>query len=151
MSKLRENAKLVIGVGVKNSTSNLLTNNCDEFIYYDGLVDDHKSSNWRKPAKKSAKTEPSREKIPEDKVGEEIQLVLETAEGLQGDKGDQLCGSMVKQTLKRRRPDFNERVYGVRSFNDLLEEAAQRGLMTLELDEKSGGYIIQLSKIKVKH
>lgn len=58
---------------------------------------------------------------------------------------------MVKQTLKRRRPDFNERVYGVRSFNDLLEEAAQRGLMTLELDEKSGGYIIQLSKIKVKH
>ena len=70
-----------------------LTNNCDEFIYYDDLVDDHKSSNRRKPAKKSAKNEPSSAKGTEDKIGEAIQLVLETAEGLQGDKGDQLWGS----------------------------------------------------------
>ena len=153
VSKLRENAKLVIGVGVKNSTSDLLTNNCDEFIYYDDLVDDHKSSKRRKPApKKPTKTESGNQKSAEDedKVGEAIQLVIETAEGLQGDKGDQLWGSLVKQTLKRRRPDFNERVYGVRSFSDLLEEAAQRGLMSLELDERSGGYIIQLPKIEVK-
>lgn len=61
-----------------------------------------------------------------------------------------MWGSLVKQTLKRRHPGFNARVYGVRSLSDLLEEAAQRGLMTLELDERSGGYIIQLPKIEVK-
>jgi len=153
VSKLRENAKLVIGVGVKNSTSDLLTNNCDEFIYYDDLVADQ-----RKQPKSVKKLTPKNgekaKKVAvqdDEDIEEAIRLVIDTAEGLQGDKGDQLWGSMVKQTLKRRRPGFNERAYGVRSFSDLLEEAENRGLLKLELDERSGGYIIQLPKIKGKH
>ena len=152
VSKLRENAKLVIGVGVKNSTSDLLTNNCDEFIYYDDLVADQRKQ--RKPVKQSApKSGTKAKKVAtqdDDDIEEAIRLVIDTAEGLQGDKGEQLWGSMVKQTLKRRRPGFNERAYGVRSFSDLLEEAENRGLLKLELDERSGGYIIQLPKIKGK-
>ncbi len=160
VSKLRENAKLVIGVGVKNSTSDLLMNNCDEFIYYDDLVSDEQSKKSRnqkkvaaKPAVKGevAKKSTSRAKpkaqVPEEEsIDEAIRLVVETAEGLSADQGDRqkLWGSMVKQTLKRRRPGFNERVYGVRSFGDLLEEAENRGLFKLELDERSGGYIIQV-------
>ncbi len=156
VSKLRENAKQVIGVGVKNSTSDLLTHNCDEFIYYDDLVRDEQTTKRRRqtaPAKKSTvKSTASKKskvaKSEDDKIDEAIQLVLETAEGLQADMGDRekLWGSMIKQTLKRRRPGFNERFYGVRSFSDLLEEAESRGLIELELDERSGGYTIRLAK-----
>jgi uncharacterized protein (TIGR00288 family) len=153
VSKLRENAKLVIGIGVKNSTSDLLMNNCDEFIFYDDLVRDeqtHSNRSKKKAQKKtparegaSKKTEPS--KAEDDKIDEALSLLLETAEALYADHGDnkRLWGSMVKQTLKRRHPGFNERVYGVRSFSDLLEEAENRGLLTLELDERSGGYVIK--------
>jgi uncharacterized protein (TIGR00288 family) len=153
VSKLRENAKLVIGIGVKNSTSDLLMNNCDEFIFYDDLVRDEQTHSNRSkkkvqkktPAKEGAskKAEPS--KTEDDKIDEALSLLLETAEALYADHGDnkRLWGSMVKQTLKRRHPGFNERVYGVRSFSDLLEEAENRGLMTLELDERSGGYVIK--------
>ncbi len=156
VSKLRENAKLVIGVGVKNSTSDLLMNNCDEFIYYDDLVrdDQSKRSRHKKPAPKKATTKTSKkstarkdEGAEEESIDEAIRLVLETAEGLNADGDRQkLWGSMVKQTLKRRRPGFNERVYGVGSFSDLLEEAESRGLLKLELDERSGGYVIQVLK-----
>jgi uncharacterized protein (TIGR00288 family) len=158
VSKLRENAKTVIGVGVKNSTSELLTNNCDEFIYYDDLQRDAQSQSSKrarkKPvAKKSTKKDGDTEKPAsaskqsEDSIDDAIQLVLETAEGLLSDKGDgeKLWGSMVKQTLKRRRPGFNEQFYGVRSFSDLLEEAENRGLLKLAADERSGGYTIQLT------
>ena len=96
-----------------------------------------------KTSKKSAARKD--EGAEEESIDEAIRLVLETAEGLNADGDRQkLWGSMVKQTLKRRRPGFNERVYGVRSFSDLLEEAESRGLLKLELDERSGGYVIQV-------
>ena len=156
VSKLRENAKTVIGVGVKNSTSDLLTHNCDEFIYYDDLVADEQSARRRQkksPVKKAAaKSSTSKKpaKPEEPNIDEAIQLVLETAEDLLSDMDDreQVWGSMVKQTLKRRRPGFNERFYGVRSFSELLEEAENRGLLKLEHDERSGGYTIKLAKTK---
>ena len=154
VSKLRENAKLVIGIGVKNSTSDLLMNNCDEFIFYDDLIRDEQTSKKRGKAKPAAKTATaSGSKKPKTKsnrtvenpIDDAISLVLETAEALYADQGDRqkLWGSMVKQTIKRRRPGFNERLYGVRSFGELLQEAERRGLLRLELDERSGGYVIQ--------
>ena len=145
VSKLRENNKNVIGIGVKNSSSDLLIANCDEFIYYDNLV-----SRKKKPVKpprkapvKGSKT-PQKDKEAETRTQEALELVMETLEALAEERGseDKIWGSMVKQTLKRRRPGFNESYYGFRSFNRLLEEAASRGLLKLEPDEKSGGYII---------
>ncbi|MBT4491671.1 MAG: NYN domain-containing protein [Gammaproteobacteria bacterium] len=157
VSKLRENAKLVIGIGVRNSTSDLLMHNCDEFIYYEDLVREQESRKTRqkKPAKKeSAKPSKTHTKkasdtadADENSMDAAIQLVLETAEELSADQGhgQKLWGSMIKQTLKRRMPGFNERSYGARAFSDLLEEAESRGLMKLEHDERSGGYVIRLS------
>lgn len=157
VSKLRENNKVVIGVGVKNSTSDLLINNCDEFILYDDLVRPRpaapKRSSRRKSAKpaaaKGSKAEPAKEtetaRDEEDKVQEAMDLILGTVEALVSERGDEdnIWGSMVKQTLKRRRPSFNESFYGFRSFGQLLEEARKRGLLELELDEKSGGYLVR--------
>ena len=159
VSKLRENNKTVIGVGVKSSTSDLLMSNCDEFIFYDDLAREAESSKQRKrkapPRKKAASKKgddaqavaaaPEEDKSEEDKMDEAIGLVMETAEALyaERDDRDKLWGSMVKQALKRRRPGFNERYYGVRSFSDLLEEAERRGLIRLSLDERSGGYLMQ--------
>jgi uncharacterized protein (TIGR00288 family) len=155
VSKLRENDKTVIGIGVKKSTSDLLIACCDEFIYYDDLVREQKP---RKPAtarkKPVAKSSPSplgegRGESPaavsDDKQQEAIDLVLETVEALEDERGDEetIWGSMVKQALKRRKPGFNERYYGFRSFNELLEEARARNLVDLERDEKSGGYIVR--------
>jgi len=148
VSKLRENNKNVIGVGVKNSTSELLIANCDEFIYYDNLVSEKKKR--KRPVRKSpgtgaktAVTETKKEKDAETLTQEALDLVMETLEALAEERGseDKIWGSMVKQTLKRRRPGFNESYYGFRSFKRLLDEAAARGLMELEPDEKSGGYI----------
>jgi len=154
VSKLRENAKTVIGVGVKNSTSDLLISNCDEFIFYDELMVGREASRKRqrgKPrAKKARRTSADDRKVETPKVQDDpaqdaINLVLETIEALYAERGDstKLWGSMVKQTLKRRRPGFNESSYGFQSFSDLLEEAQTRNLVKLELDEKSGGYIIR--------
>jgi uncharacterized protein (TIGR00288 family) len=150
VSKLRENNKVVIGVGVKNSSSDLLVSNCDEFIYYDNLVREKKPR--KKTPKKSppaggrsAAPVPKAEKEAEDRIQDALDLIMETLEALAEERGaeEKLWGSMVKQTLKRRRPSFNESYYGFRSFNRLLEEAAARGLLELESDEKSGGYIIR--------
>lgn len=163
VSKLRENAKTVIGVGVKNSTSELLMNNCDEFIFYDDLVRASAAMKSRRPApsKKRAgaekkprqsetsptRTEPSKDIGKDaDRSNEAIDLVLETAEGLLAEGVDRVWGSMVKQTLKRRRPGFNENVYGFRSFSDLLEEAEERGVLDLEADARSGGYVIRAAR-----
>ncbi|MFZ1984176.1 MAG: NYN domain-containing protein [Desulfatitalea sp.] len=162
VSKLRENNKNVIGVGVKNSSSDLLIANCDEFIYYDDLVRKKKvrKRTPRKTPRQNVKPtapatvtatavapekEPLPEKDPEERVQEVLDLVMETLEALAEERGseEKIWGSMVKQTLKRRRPGFNESYYGFRSFNKLLEEAAARDLMELEPDEKSGGYIIK--------
>ena len=149
VSKLRENAKTVIGVGVKQSTSDLLMSNCDEFIFYDDLApsstsrsSSSKKSRSKKKSKKSKKKTSTRK---DDPAQEGIDLVVETTQALYAERGDRekLWGSMIKQTLKRRRPGFNESVYGFSSFSDLLEEAAKRKQLDLERDEKSGGYIVR--------
>ncbi|MGZ5038434.1 MAG: NYN domain-containing protein [Usitatibacter sp.] len=150
VSKLRENDKTVIGVGVKKSTSDLLVAACDEFIYYDDLVREQKkrAAAPKKPAKKppSPQEEGRGEgNASEDKQQEAIDLVLETVEALIDERGEDetIWGSMVKQALKRRKPGFNESYYGFRSFNQLLEEARARKLLDLERDEKSGGYVVR--------
>ena len=146
VSKLRENDKVVIGVGVKSSTSDLLIANCDDFIFYDDLVRESEKPRRarRKPvAKKAGKKSSS--KIEDDKQQEALDLVIETVEALFKERGEEekVWGSMVKQTLKRRKPGFNETSHGFRTFGQLLEEAQARKLLTLQLDENSGGYIIK--------
>jgi uncharacterized protein (TIGR00288 family) len=147
VSKLRENAKAVIGVGVKNSSSDLLISNCDEFIYYDDLVREDEAK--RRAAKKRRETRPTgaaKEAAPsDDKKQEAFDLVIETLQALIAERGEdeRIWGSMVKQALKRRKPGFNESYYGFKAFSDLLEEAEARKLVSLERDDKSGGYIIR--------
>src|SRR5438046_1430185 len=148
VSKLRENNKVVIGVGVKNSTSDLLIANCDEFIFYDDLVREKKRpAARRQPAKSQAAGEapPPAKKGDEERRHEAVELITATVEALLAERGaeEKIWGSMVKQALKRRKPGFAESYYGFRSFNALLEEAAQRGALALERDEKSGGYIVR--------
>jgi len=146
VSKLRENNKVVIGVGVKNSSSDLLIANCDEFIYYDDLVRE-----TRKPRKTKRKTAGKKtvrkvkSRSEDEKKQEALDLVMETIEDLFEERGveEKVWGSMVKQTLKRRKPGFNETYHGFRTFGQLLEEAQVRELLQLEHDEKSGGYIIK--------
>lgn len=144
VSKLRENNKIVIGVGVKQSSSDLLVANCDEFIFYDDLVREksRKQSRQKKAASPSAasKTTPD-----SDKTSEALDLMMETVEALFAERSaeEKIWGSMVKQALKRRRPGFNEAFYGFRSFGKLLDEAEARKLLALEPDEKSGGVIIR--------
>jgi len=224
VSKLRENNKTVIGVGVKGSTSDLLTANCDEFIFYDDLVRETRrrsprtaatttagssngngqgasktnvrapataaivettgesslaapiAANASEPAAPPKKRSPRRGKAAavetpaitnpdpdapdasphvqpvdaprneDERRQQAIDLAVETVEALITERGadDKIWGSMVKQTLKRRRPGFAEGYYGYRSFNELLEDARDRGLLALEHDEKSGGYVIRL-------
>ena len=146
VSKLRENAKTVIGVGVKNSSSDLLVSNCDEFIFYDDLVREEDTK--RRAAKKRRESGAARGdsgSVGEDRRQEAMDLVLETLLALVAERGagEKIWGSMVKQALKRRKPGFNESYYGYRAFSDLLEEAAARKLVILEHDEKSGGYLIR--------
>jgi uncharacterized protein (TIGR00288 family) len=172
VSKLRENNKAVIGVGVKQSSSDLLISNCDEFIYYDDLVREEKAKakrTRRKPQAKSAakpsaveaESKSGEEARVEDRVTEEpkledeskredktvqaLELVMSTLDALVAERGEdeKIWGSMIKQTLKRRHPGFNESYYGFKSFNSLLETAQARGLLSLERDEKSGGYIVR--------
>src|SRR4029078_4827064 len=139
VSKLRENAKVVIGVGVKNSTSDLLIANCDEFIYYDDLVRGDETK--RRAAKKRKETSPA----GSDKQHEAFDLVIETLQALIAERGEgeRIWGSMIQQEVKRRNTGFNESCYGFKAFSDLLEEAEKKKLVTLERDEKSGGYLIR--------
>jgi uncharacterized protein (TIGR00288 family) len=154
VSKLRENDKTVIGVGVKSSTSDLLINNCDEFIYYDDLVREQaakRQSKRRRPSRAASDTKPDGKDderatdVPEDRTQQAFDLVLETLVALVAERGaeERIWGSMVKQALKRRKPGFNEGYYGFRSFNSLLEEAEAQHLLKLERDEKSGGYLVR--------
>ena len=154
VSKLRENNKVVIGVGVRKSTSDLLTANCDEFIFYDDLVKEQEQKKRRaakkaeapaqtgKPAPKQAKSV-----SPEEvRRQEAVQLLVETVEALVAERGEEnkLWASMAKQAVKRRRPDFNESAYGFRSFGKLLEAARDSGLLVVDRDEKSGNYLVRL-------
>jgi uncharacterized protein (TIGR00288 family) len=154
VSKLRENNKVVIGVGVKKSSSDLLINNCDEFIFYDDLAREKakKQQSRKKPAASAvtAKAASGADRDAGDKDGdgkkaEALDLVMETIEALFTERGaeEKIWGSMVKQALKRRQPGFNESYYGFRSFGKLLDEAHARKLLVLEPDEKSGGVIIK--------
>ena len=163
VSKLRENAKTVIGVGVKNSTSDLFINNCDEFIYYDDLVRREPSKARRRSAAASrpaaaatgataatAATTASADNLPPENKGPDLndalELIVDTLEAVAEERGENepIWGSMIKQAIKRRNPGFNERAYGFRSFNDLLADAEKRGLVTLRADEKSGGYTVRV-------
>jgi uncharacterized protein (TIGR00288 family) len=148
VSKLRENNKIVIGVGVKESTSNLLIANCDEFIYYDDIV---RQTERRKPVKKKVSDKKENgDEIPaivakgERREEKAFEWVLETLDDLfsERDPEEKVWGSMVKQALKRRKPGFNERYHGFRSFSELLEQMQKQKMLTLKHDQKSGGYII---------
>jgi len=145
VSKLRENNKVVIGVGVKNSSSDLLIANCDEFIYYDDLVREKKKQAKKPAAKPAGADTHAPAKNEEQRRHEAVDFIASTVEALIAERGaeEKIWGSMVKQALKRRKPGFAESYYGFRSFNALLEEAERRGILALERDEKSGGYIIR--------
>jgi uncharacterized protein (TIGR00288 family) len=155
VSKLRENNKVVIGVGVKQSTSDLFVATCDEFIFYDDLVRKKESQRTR-PASKKTTEKPGNGAAPSaggasgaapgaGKRDEAVTLVLETVEAMTETRGEDemIWGSMVKQAIKRQKPGFAESYYGFRGFNALLEEVRDRGHIELEADEKSGGYIVR--------
>ena len=154
VSKLRENAKQVIGVGVKQSTSDLLVANCDEFIFYDDLVREVK----RAAAKRDERKRPEAKRSPDEgnrrkeeleaRKAQAIELVVEMFDALVSERGDsgKIWASLLKDTLKRRRPDFNETYYGFRTFGNLLEEAQNRGMLEFGRDEKSGAYVYRSSQ-----
>ncbi len=152
VSKLRENAKQVIGVGVKQSTSDLLIANCDEFIFYDDLVRESQRAAAKRETQQvhaAATRSTEDEKRPKDKEGWEarkskaIDIAVETFDALVAERGDsgKIWASMLKEAIKRRKPDFNESYYGFRAFGNLLEEAQARGLLECGRDEKSGAYV----------
>ena len=150
VSKLRENAKQVIGVGVKQSTSDLLIANCDEFIFYDDLVRESQRAAAQRDtreAQPAAKRSPDEEKHRKEELevrkSHAIEMAVETFDALVSERGDsgKIWASTLKQAIKRRKPDFNESYYGFRAFGNLLEEAQARGLLELGRDEKSGAYI----------
>ena len=130
VSKLKENDKYVIGLGVKNSTSDLLIENCDEFIFYEDLV------------RAQQRPLPVIANVPE-KVQECFALLVDSILALQRENKEVLWGSMVKETMKRKKPSFNETYYGFRTFSHLLEEAQRKSIVTLRRDQKSGSYIIE--------
>ena len=140
---------------MKNSTSDLLIANCDEFIYYDDLVRAKRKAPAKKRATKSERRERRGGQVAatagadgRTRTGDQeaLDLAVETIEALIAERGDEerIWGSMVKQALKRRKPGFNESFYGFGSFNELLEDAASHGMLLLERDEKSGGYRVKL-------
>ena len=151
VSKLRENAKQVIGVGVKQSTSDLLIANCDEFIFYDDLARESQRAAARRDKREAAPAGPKRSPEEEKRRKEEaearrskaIDIAIETFDALMSERGDggKIWASMLKEAIKRRRPDFNESNYGFRAFGNLLEDAQARGLLELGRDEKSGTYV----------
>ena len=153
VSKLKENNKQVIGVGVKNSSSDLLIDNCDEFIYYDDLVRGERKARAQvqKAARDKTKAAERRgraegdDRPPADKSGdkaEALEFVLDTVDALFKEREGNLWGSMVKQVLKRKRPNFDESYYGYRTFTELLQDAHERQLLEIEKDAKSGGVLI---------
>ena len=148
VSKLRENGKAVIGLGVKNSTSDLFISNCDEFIYYDDLV---RAESTKTPIRASTTASKPKQQDSATAKGPDpikaIELLVATVRALTEERGadESIWASMAKEAIKRRNPGFNERAYGFRSFRDLLREAEKRRLLKLdELDEKSGNCQVRL-------
>ena len=150
VSKLRENNKYVIGIGVRDSTSDLLSANCDEFIFYDDLVREQEAKQRRAqkkaPVKVAGKTKQPSAKDEDDKRHEALEFIVETVEALIAERGsdEKIWGSMVKTTMQRRRPGFTESTYGYRSFKDLVEDAQRHKLLVVIRDEKSGQYTVGL-------
>src|SRR5450631_971470 len=151
VSKLRENNKYVIGIGVKDSTSDLLSANCDEFIFYDDLVREQEAKQKRAEKKApikavASKTKPPSAKGEDDKRQEALDFIVETVEALIAERGsdEKIWGSMVKTTMQRRKPGFTESSYGYRSFKELMEDAQRHKLLVVVRDEKSGQYTIRL-------
>lgn len=132
VSKLKENDKRVIGCGIKSSTSDLLVANCDEFIYYDDLAKASKAGKAKQEAAKSA-----------GKGGEALDRLVEIVQSLESDY-DPVWGSLVKQTIKRVYPGFNETHYGYRSFSELLKDAQKKKLLTLDYDADRGNYKVSV-------
>ena len=146
VSKLRENAKRVIGVGVKQSCSDLLIANCDEFIYYDDLVRE-RNGGRRESREAAPRRTPEEERNRGEKLearkAKAVELAAATFADLIADRGDteRIWASVLKEVIKRRNPGFNETYFGFRSFGNLLEEAANRGLLGFGRDDKSGAYV----------
>ena len=128
VSKLKENDKYVIGLGVKNSTSHLLIDNCDEFIYYEDV--------WR-----DTQRAPRLDHLP-DKQAECFKWMVEAMLALFREGKDVIWGSQLKQTMKRKRPSFNEGYYGYSTFSELLEDAQKKNIVRLRRDRRSGGYVV---------
>src|SRR5215211_6823958 len=149
VSKLRENAKTVIGMGVKESTSDLFISNCDEFLYYDDLVriEGPPATKRRRtsgPSTSAQGTDPEPAERRGPSADTALDLVAQTLEALRAERGEdyEIRGSLIKQTIKRRNPGFNERAHGFRAFNELLREAQKRGLLKLNADKQAGTYIV---------
>jgi uncharacterized protein (TIGR00288 family) len=128
VSKLKENDKFVIGVGVKNSSSDLLIDNCDEFIFYEDLV-----RGVQQAPQVQAK---------DKKQAECFRLLIDSIKALMRENKEILWGSMVKQTMQRKKPTFNEEYYGYNTFSNLLEDAQTNNIIKIKRDTKSGTYII---------
>jgi uncharacterized protein (TIGR00288 family) len=129
VSKLKENGKHVIGLGVKNSTSDLLVASCDEFIYYEDLerpVGNAPEINKELPKKKK----------------QAFQMLVQAIEGLVREDKDVLHSSMIKDSIKRKLPSFNESYHGYRNFTELLEDAERHGIIKLKVDSRSGTYVV---------
>jgi uncharacterized protein (TIGR00288 family) len=131
VSKLKENDKRVLGCGVRSSTSDLLAANCDEFIFYDDLIEVSKRGRATRGKKGQS-----------DKQKEAFDRLVQTVASLESEY-DPLWGSIVKQTVKRVYPGFNESYYGYRSFSDLLEDAREHGLIQLDFDEQRGNFKVR--------
>jgi len=129
VSKLKENGKRVIGLGMKESSSNLLIDNCDEFIYYEDL-------------ERPLGTPPRIEQDLPEKKREAFQLLIDSVVALVRENKEVLWSSLVKETIKRKKPSFNESYHGYRTFSDLLEDAEKEGIIKLRTDVRSGTYVI---------
>jgi uncharacterized protein (TIGR00288 family) len=155
VSKLRENNKYVIGIGVKDSTSDLLSANCDEFIFYDDLVREQEAQKKRAGKKTPANTatgggtKKTTLKAEDDKRQEALDFIVETIEALIAERGEEkVWYSMVKPTMQRRKPGFAESAYGYRSFKGLVEDAQKHNLLMMVRDEKTGQYTIRLPAVE---
>jgi uncharacterized LabA/DUF88 family protein len=154
VSKLRENAKKVIGVGVKNSTSDLLVANCDEFIFYDDLVREQQRAAAKRESREASmavKRAADEDKHPrpemESRKAQAIAIAVETFDALSSERGEsgKIWASVLKSAIKRRKPDFSESYYGFRAFGNLLDEAQARGLLEVGRDDKSGAFVYRAS------
>ncbi|HMB68037.1 MAG TPA: NYN domain-containing protein [bacterium] len=128
VSKLKENGKSVIGLGMRESTSTLLANNCDEFLYYEDLGGERKAS-------------PEAQKIPAEKR-DVFSLLFDSIRALQREGYELLVPSLIKETMRRKEPSFSENSYGYRAFSELLEDAEESGFLELKMNERSGTYVV---------